>query len=186
MSENNISMSSMDGVETHSVAEVKKRRSSIYKRRSITHTIKDTNAVTSVDHDEKSEDCERIDNIAKRKEDESVELKKYIDKLRCERKNWQETLSERRRQRRTLLKKKAQLEHSKRFVDLSKLSDSERTWISHRPNYEQICRNSKKLVIMAVRVSILNQYITKLIHRFLLNMNQKIDNATKRIIELVD
>jgi len=114
----------------------------------------------------------------------TLNLKEYIEKLKRERKNWQEEYRKRKIKLRILTKEKANMEQKGQNLDISVLSESERTFLLKRPNYEYICKNIQKLLDMALKINILNQFIRKLNRRFMETMESNISKATRKIIKM--
>lgn len=117
-------------------------------------------------------------------ETEAFNLKKYIEKLREERKNWQKEYKSRKTQRKNLAKQKTNLERQGQAFDISILTESDRAFFLTRPNYELICQNSQKTLDTALKISILGQHIQKLNQKFMEKMENSISTVTKNVIKL--
>lgn len=115
---------------------------------------------------------------------EAFNLKEYIEKLKHERKTWQEECKKRKIERRSLTKDKESIERQGQVLDLNILSESERTFLLKRPDYEYICKNNQKLVDVALKISTLNQLIHKLNQRFMEKMESNISKATSNVIKM--
>jgi len=111
-------------------------------------------------------------------------LREYIEKLKHERKNWQEEYKKRKIKHRILTKEKANMEQQGQSLDINVLSESERTFLLKRPNYEYICKNTQKLLDIALKINILNQLIRKLNQTFMETMENNISKATTKIIKM--
>lgn len=83
-----------------------------------------------------------------------------------------------------MTKEKASMEMEGQTLDINILSDSERAFLSKRPDYEYICKNSKKLLNVALKISMLNQLIHKLNVRFVEEMESKISKATRTLVKM--
>lgn len=117
-------------------------------------------------------------------ENETFNLKKYIEKLRQERKDWQKEYRSRKTQRKNLAKQKASLETQGQAFDINILTESDRTFLLTRPNYELICQNNQKTLDAALKISLLSQHIQKLNQKFMEKMENNISIATKNVIKL--
>lgn len=113
---------------------------------------------------------------------EASDLKDYIEKLRQERKEWQREYKKRKTQRKNLTKQKLSVEEQGQVLDLNILTESDRTFLLTRPNYEYICQNSQKTLNAALKISILSQHIHKLNQKFMEEMKSNIYTATKNVI----
>lgn len=110
-------------------------------------------------------------------------MKEYIERLRQERKDWQQEYKKRKAQRRNLTKQKASVEGQGQVLDINILTKAERTFVLTRPNYEHICKNSQKLLDVALKISTLTQHVHKLNRRFMERMESNISKATVNIIK---
>lgn len=115
---------------------------------------------------------------------EIFNLKEYIEKLKQERKEWQQEYKFRKIQRKTLTKQKINLERQGQPLDTNALTESQRAFIAARPNYENICRNTQKLHDTVLKITTLNQLVCKLNQRFMEKMEDNIARTTKKVIEL--
>lgn len=113
---------------------------------------------------------------------EYVDLPSYIKKLRNERQEWKATLNARKSRRRNLQKQKAVVKKNRVDLDVSILSEDERSFLLSRPSYQHICRNIKILADAAVKIATLNREIDVLNDRLTMKMEQKLLDATKSII----
>jgi len=171
---------------TTNLDEEFKSERTVYKRRSsVFHT-----RIVACDQDEvdevitngsklllnKDEECNAKDDV------EVFNLKEYIEKLRQERKDWQQEYKNRKAQRRNLTKQKASVEGQ--VLDINLLTEAERNFVLTRPNYEHICRNSQKLLDMALKMSTLSQHVHKLNRRFMERMEGNISKATVNVIKI--
>ncbi|XP_076755194.1 uncharacterized protein LOC143425981 [Xylocopa sonorina] len=156
---------------------VHKRRSSVFQHRSNT-----------LDQRGENEEVVDIGNVEKCASNESQEepfnLEKYIISLRNERKEWIETLKQRKVQRRHLAKQKLRLEKEGEYLDLSVLTKRDKAFITARPNYQYICKNYKKLSDTAGKISVLHNLVYRLNQRFILQMEEKVNRITDKIIAI--
>lgn len=111
-------------------------------------------------------------------------MKEYIEKLRQERKDWQQEYKKRKTQRRNLSKQKTNVEGQGQVHDINVLTEAERTFVLTRPNYEHICRNSQKLQDVALKISTLSHNVHKLNRRFMERMEKNVAKATADVIKL--
>lgn len=103
--------------------------------------------------------------------------------LKNEREEWRKTLSERKSQRRRLTKQELNIGNECE-LDLTILDDSERSFLSSRPNYHQISKNINNLVPLAVKIATLNNHINHLNENLKIVIEEKIIESTKQINEL--
>ncbi|XP_012531070.1 uncharacterized protein LOC105833687 isoform X1 [Monomorium pharaonis] len=169
-----------------------KSESTIHKRKSL---VFHTRFSVARDHDKDVND-EVITNgnrFASNKDEETCNtkndieafnLKEYIEKLKQERKDWQQEYRKRKTQRRNLIKQKISMEEQGQILDINVLTETERTFVLTRPNYEHICKNSKKLQDVALRISTLSQNVHKLNRRFMERMESNIAKATVQVIKI--
>lgn len=68
--------------------------------------------------------------------------------------------------------------------DINILTESDRTFLLTRPNYELICQNNQKTLDAALKISLLSQHIQKLNQKFMEKMENNISIATKNVIKL--
>ncbi|KYN06698.1 hypothetical protein ALC62_02356 [Cyphomyrmex costatus] len=164
-----------------SESTIHKRRSSIFHSRiSIARDHQqDDNEVTINGNrpDQKEEEC-NVKNV------KAFNLKEYTDKLKQERKDWQQEYRNRKVQRRNLTKQKLRTEGQGQILDINVLTEAERAFVLTRPNYEHICKNSQKLLNMALKISMLSQHVHKLNQRFMERMEGNISKATVNIIKI--
>ncbi|CAK9810414.1 hypothetical protein ANTPLA_LOCUS6579 [Anthophora plagiata] len=158
---------------------VRKRRSSIFQSRATTFNECEGGET------EKAVDAEDATKCASTvSQEETFNLKEYIMCLKNERKEWIDTLKQRKAQRKILKKQKLCLEDQGQLVDLNILTDCERAFVTAKPNYQCICRNYKKLSDVTVKLSILHGKVYKLNQRFISEMGKKLRRITKKVIEI--
>lgn len=114
---------------------------------------------------------------------EEFNLQEYIISLRGERKQWIETLRQRRIERKNLAKQKLCLETQGQTLDLSFLTEKEKVFLAARPNYQQICKNYKKLSDVTVKISMLQNTVSKLNQRFITDVEEHVHKVTDKIIK---
>lgn len=117
---------------------------------------------------------------------ETFNLKEYVGKLKQERKDWQQEYKNRKIRRKNLAKQKINLEKQGQPLDINILTESERVFLMSRPNYEHMCKSSKNLSNMALKISILNQLVCKLNKQFMKKMEDNISRATRDVIKMVE
>ncbi|XP_003708220.2 uncharacterized protein LOC100880510 [Megachile rotundata] len=158
---------------------IHKRRSSIFQNR-----------VISFDECKENEKFEDIQGATSCRQTisrkEHFNLEEYIINLRNERKEWIETLKQRKSQRKCLSKQKLCIENQGQTLDLNVLTEFEKAFITARPNYQQICRNYKKMSDVALKISELQSIVYKLNEKFILQMEDRLHKVTDRIIEMSD
>lgn len=156
---------------------VHKRRSSIFQNR-----------VISFDELKENEKFEDVDGAASDAQTisrkELFNLEEYIIHLKNERKEWIDTLKQRKSQRKCLTKQKLCIENQGQTLDLSILTEFEKAFITARPNYQQICRNYKQMSDVALKISELQSIVYKLNEKFILQMEDKLHKLTDKIIEM--
>ncbi|XP_072765556.1 uncharacterized protein [Anoplolepis gracilipes] len=111
-------------------------------------------------------------------------LKEYVEKLRQERKDWQKEYKNRKTQRKNLTKQKTSVEGQGQVLDINILTESDRSFLLTRPNYEYISQNSQKTLDAVLKISILSQHVHKLNQKFIEKMETNIYTATKNVIKL--
>ncbi|XP_011633404.1 uncharacterized protein LOC105424718 [Pogonomyrmex barbatus] len=167
--------------ECKSNRTVHKRRSSIFCTRNVVRDqdegINEVTANEDTPNNDKGK-CNAKNNV------EVFNLKEYIEKLRQERKDWQQKYKNRKVQRKNLTKQKITIEGQGQILDINLLTESERHFVLTRPNYEHICKNSQKLLDLALKLSILSQHVYKLNRRFMEKMEGNISKATIDIIKI--
>lgn len=104
--------------------------------------------------------------------------------MKNERKEWIDTLKQRKSQRKCLTKQKLCIENQGQTLDLSILTEFEKAFITARPNYQQICRNYKQMSDVALKISELQSIVYKLNEKFILQMEDKLHKLTDKIIEM--
>lgn len=109
-------------------------------------------------------------------------MKDYIEKLRQERKDWQQEYRKRKTQRKNLTKQKTNL--NGQIFDINILTESERGFLLARPNYEHVCQNGQKILDAALKISTLSQHVHRLNQKFIEKMENNIYTATKNVIKL--
>ncbi|XP_017880677.1 uncharacterized protein LOC108625295 isoform X2 [Ceratina calcarata] len=132
-----------------------------------------------------AEDDRTVGNSSKNPQlqEETFNLEEYIICLRNERKEWLETLKERKRQRRGLMKKKLSVESQGQHLDYSVLTEHEKAFVSAKPNYHDIYKNYKKLSDISLKTQLLRSLVYKLNRNFILQMEGRLQGATKKIIK---
>ncbi|XP_014601667.1 PREDICTED: uncharacterized protein LOC106785573 [Polistes canadensis] len=163
-----------------------KRRSLVFHSRTSKLFIdEELNEVRNLENDDLLSDnkCkrQRVKDITGK---ESFNLQEYINDLKQERKLWQLKLKERKSKRRILTKQKSALENLGQNLDYKALSDSERSFLLAKPNYDYIYENSQKLSNRSLKVILLNELMFKLNDKFIIRMQEKLDKITKKIIEI--
>lgn len=111
-------------------------------------------------------------------------LKEYIEKLKQEKKDWQEEYKNRKSQCRNMIKQKTSMETQGQVLDLNLLTKSDRTFLLERPNYEYICKNNQKLLDMILKISTLSEHVHKLNQKFMEKMEDNMSEATKNLIKM--
>ena len=160
---------------------VHKRRSSIFH----THVIpSDECKGTSFTENEKSTGTQDAAECAHTTAEEPFNLDKYIINLKNERKEWIETLKQRKAQRKILTKQKLCIENQGQVIDLNVLTESERAFVMARPNFQEICKNHKKILDVTLKVSELRSIVHKLNEKFILQMEERLQKLTDKIIEI--
>ncbi|XP_070165797.1 uncharacterized protein [Polyergus mexicanus] len=167
--------------EHKSEKTVYKRRSSIFQTRIITYDQTKGNEGTS---NENRFSPNKVNEEYIIQNDEAFNLKEYIEKLKQERKDWQKEYKNRKIQRKNLTKQKTSVEGQGQIFDINILTESDRVFLSTRPNYEHICQNSRKTLDAALKISTLSQHIYKLNKKFMEKMENNISTATKNVIKL--
>ncbi|XP_015596974.1 uncharacterized protein LOC107268571 [Cephus cinctus] len=163
---------------------IQKRKSAIFQRRSLAPPIIDSNCTTNFNDGMKQlcdVECTKDNEI-----EEAFNLQEYIQSLKQERKLWQEKLSSRKRQRKDLTKQKDNILRSGQDLDLNVLSESERSFLLARPNYEHICSNGIKLSDVTDKVVMLNKCVHRLNNIFIQMMEDKVKDVTITIIRETD
>ncbi|XP_018055205.1 PREDICTED: uncharacterized protein LOC108691804 [Atta colombica] len=156
-----------------------KRRSSVFHARfSTARDHQDDNEVIINGNGPNQKECNAKDAV------EAFKLREYIDKLRQERKDWQQEYRNRKTQRKNLIKQKTSTEGQGQILDINVLTEAERAFVLTRPNYEHICKNSQKLLDVALKISKLSQHVHKLNEKFMERMKDNISKATANVIEI--
>ncbi|KYN27600.1 PREDICTED: uncharacterized protein LOC108771137 [Trachymyrmex cornetzi] len=161
---------------------IHKRRSSVFHARfsiACDHKKDDNGVITNRNRpNQKEKECNAKDTV------EAFNLREYIDKLRQERKDWQQEYRNRKTQRKNLTKQKTSTERQGQNLDINVLTEAERAFVFTRPNYEHICKNSQKLLDVALKISKLSQHVHKLNEKFMERMKNNISKATVNVIEI--
>ncbi|KAJ8680846.1 hypothetical protein QAD02_016633 [Eretmocerus hayati] len=157
-----------------------KRRSSIFNRQSM----------GNLDHEIETSDSEEISHESKKiklaeSNKASFDLRKYIDSLKEEKKQWKKEYAKRKTQVKEL-SKSSQNQETSATLDLSCLSDSERAFLAARPDYEEFNRNVFQLHALATKVTYLNSLAESLFEKSIMKMQSDVKNATQRVIKLAD
>lgn len=76
------------------------------------------------------------------------------------------------------------MEAQGQVLDINVLTEAERAFVLTRPNYEHICKNSQKLLDVALKISTLSQHIHILNRKFMERMEDNISKATVNIIKI--
>lgn len=162
-----------------------KSEKTVYKRRSsIFHTRVDQSKDNEGSPGNRFSSSKVNKESIAENETETFNLKKYIEELRQERKDWQKEYKSRKTQRKNLAKQKTSLEKQGQAFDISILTESDRVFLLTRPNYELICQNSQKTLDAALKISLLGQHIQKLNKKFMEKMESNISTTTKNVIKL--
>ena len=103
--------------------------------------------------------------------------------MRKERKQWKETLQERKLNTKIAKKERNIIKTDGPPLDLSILTDSQKAFVNARPPYEQIFENIKTLKDLAVKIAVLKQEIDLLNNTLLLKIERKVAAATKALID---
>lgn len=156
---------------------VHKRRSSVFQSK--------LNESKELERSQVTEDDKSVSNSNENQQlqEDTFNLEEYIIRLRNERKEWIKTLKERKMQRRSLMKKKASVESQGQLLDYSVLTEHEKAFVSVKPNYHELCKNYTKLSDINLRTRLLRTLVYKLKQDFILQMEGKLDRATKKIIK---
>ncbi|CAK9812889.1 hypothetical protein ANTQUA_LOCUS7442 [Anthophora quadrimaculata] len=162
---------------------IRKRRSSIFQSRATTFNECEGASGTET---EKAVDVEDATKCASKvSQEKTFNLKEYIMCLKNERKEWIDTLKQRKAQRKSLKKQKLSLENQGQLADLNILTDYQRAFVTAKPNYQYICRNYKKLSDVTVKLSILDGKVYKLNQRFISQMEKKLHRITGKVIGIL-
>ncbi|XP_012269770.1 uncharacterized protein LOC105694034 [Athalia rosae] len=193
MSENNAIPPEIVDLETPSQLKSNHRRSTFFRRHS-TLQINDDGQSKNVCNNE-NPDATVTNGIQTRNADnhennasteQPFDLEKYINRLEHERSMWKQTLLERKRQYKSLLKQSTNQQQHEQDLDLSVLSENERTFLLVRPNYEHICVKANNLSTLAAEITILNDHVTHLHNRSILRAQKKLDNLTSKVMKMID
>jgi len=76
------------------------------------------------------------------------------------------------------------METQGQVLDLNLLTESDRTFLLKRPNYEYICKNNEKLLDITLQISILSKIVQTLNQDFIERMQDNISKATKNLIKM--
>ena len=163
---------------------VYKRRSSIFRGRT---SVFDDDKSTQLTRSDKCADADAgAERASEALHEEAFNLKEYINALRNEREEWIRTFRRRKAERKSLTKHKLRLESEGQPLDVNILSDSERTFVIARPDYQNICKSNKRLSERTLRVSVLNQLTNALNQRFIFRMEKRLGKVTKKVIQTSD
>ncbi|XP_076673677.1 uncharacterized protein LOC143371912 [Andrena cerasifolii] len=163
---------------------VYKRRSSIFRGRTI---VFDEDKGTQLTRSDKCTDTDAgAERASEASQEEAFNLEEYINGLRNEREEWIGTFRRRKAEQKSLTKHKLRLESEGQPLDVNILSDSERTFVIARPDYQNICKSNKRLSERTLRVSVLNQMTNALNQRFILQMEKRLGKVTKKVIQTSD
>lgn len=83
-----------------------------------------------------------------------------------------------------MTKQKISTEGQEQVLDINVLTEAEKAFVLTRPNYEHICKNSQKLLDVALKISTLSQHVHKLNQKFMERMEGNILRATANIIKI--
>ncbi|XP_053986902.1 uncharacterized protein LOC128880640 [Hylaeus volcanicus] len=182
-------MDNLNQSDVSNSEKVLQEEKAVYKRRSLVFQSRMStfDAYEGAQHiqGEKSVDSgDTTECPSKIQQETAFNLEEYIKSLREERKEWIETYKQRKAERRKLKKQKLYLDtEGGQPLDLSILSDSEKAFVTARPNYMLICKNNQKLTVTTSKISLLNQMIYELNERFILQMEKRLRKVTDKIIE---
>ncbi|XP_011879632.1 PREDICTED: uncharacterized protein LOC105568517 [Vollenhovia emeryi] len=165
--------------ELKSERTVRKRRSLIFQARAKT-CERNEGEVTINESDPTSKDEDERDA---KDGAEVFNMTEYLEKLRQERKDWQEEYRNRKAQRRNLAKQKASVERLGQVVDIDAVEEDARDFISMRPNYEQISENREKMLDLMVKIYTFHRLTKKLNQRFTERIERSISKATGNMIK---
>ncbi|XP_050453289.1 uncharacterized protein LOC126852493 [Cataglyphis hispanica] len=160
---------------------VYKRRSSIFQTRIATCDQTKGNEGTS---NKNRFSPNKVNKECIVQNDETFNLKEYIEKLKQERKDWQKEYKNRKIQRKNLTKQKTSVAEQGQVFDINVLTESDRVFLLTCPDYEHICQNSRKTLDAALKISTLSQHIQKLNKKFMEKMENNISIVTKNVIKL--
>nr|XP_046472734.1 uncharacterized protein LOC124214485 [Neodiprion pinetum] len=192
MSEDNTVSFRIEEEETPCRPRPNQRRSTFFRRRSSLRAPGEDGSTNVCDKENKGRQVEEkmenvvLDDSEKKSTATQFDIEKYIVDLEEERKIWKETLLDRKRQYKSISKQTSNLQCCKQEVDLNVLSESERTFLLVRPNYEHICEKAKKLCIMADETRIYYNQMTHLHNQCMLKARRRLDALTTKIIDMVD
>ncbi|XP_046739726.1 uncharacterized protein LOC124407535 [Diprion similis] len=192
MSEDNIASFRIEEEETPCRQRPNQRRSTFFRRRSTLQVPGEDGLKNACDNENNGIQVEeRIENVVpddleKKTDGTQFDIEKYIADLEEERKIWKQTLLDRKRQHKSISKQTSNLQRCEQDLDLNVLSESERTFLLVRPNYEHICEKAKKLRIMAAETRIFCNQMTHLHNQCMLRARRKLDALTTKIIDMVD
>ncbi|XP_051158643.1 uncharacterized protein LOC127280004 [Leptopilina boulardi] len=160
----------------------RKRRSSIFQRRSILFT--DVNSV-SEDLEETKIEKSSISPV-KQNAEETFDLQAYNDKLKEEIAAWHDVMKERQNEYKKLMKKRAEVKKNGQEVDLTLLSEDERKFFESRPNLDLLMSNVKELMDVTMQNVILNQHCSQRYEYLQFLLEEKMNEAKKKIISMID
>ncbi|KAK9310697.1 hypothetical protein QLX08_000024 [Tetragonisca angustula] len=160
---------------------IHKRRSSVFQSRTI--AFDEHEDIQCAEGAKDADDNERIKCVSEISQEKPFNLEKYIINLRNERKEWINTLKQRKIQRKNLASQKLHLENQGQSLDCNILAEFEKTFVRAQPNYQHIYRNYKDLSAMIKKISMLRNLTYKLNQRFILQMEKRLNKVTDKIIE---
>lgn len=138
-----------------------------------------TNITEEVSHESKKFKAHNAHEL------ESFDIKKYIDSLKKEDKCWRSEYLKRKSQTQEFLKRDKNHDYIQ-TIDYSCLSDSERAFLSTKPDYDEFNKNLFQLHAMATKVVYLNLCAENFCNKSSFKLQKDLDNAKYRIISLVD
>ncbi|XP_043463677.1 uncharacterized protein LOC122499406 [Leptopilina heterotoma] len=174
-------------LEDEQITDVRKRRSSVFQRRSILFTgennVSEGLDETKIDDNSSApkENNQDAQNVA-----EAFDLQAYVDKLKVEISDWRDVIKERQEEYKKLMKKKSKLKKKGQEVDLNLLSADERKFFDNRPNLDLLMNNTKELMDMTVKTVILNQHYVQRYEYLQSLCEQKMNEAKEKLISMID
>ena len=140
---------------------------------------------------ESFETTEEVNHVAKKFKHEDQKIQKfniqnYIENLNEEDRKWRELYSKRKARVQDASKIYKTIQEGGQKSDLSCLTDSERAFLSSKPDYEEFNRNLHQLQKFATKVAFLHLSSENFKHKSISKLNSEIEKATDRIIKLED
>ncbi|XP_058803471.1 uncharacterized protein LOC131671225 [Phymastichus coffea] len=163
--------------------KVNKRRSSVFKRQSLVSKDQDleiTNLTEEASHESK-----KFKTHNKHEQQEIFNIKVYIDNLKKEDKSWRDEYLKRKYQVQELLKRDKNHEFIQTINNIC-LSDSERAFLSMKPDYDEFNNNLLQLHALATKVVYFNLCSENFRYKSSLKLQNDFDDAKYRIINLAD